>query len=249
MAREWQDSEAVAQLFSKYQSVGTFVVYDVKQDKLIGYNQIRANSRYIPASTFKVVNSLIGLQTKAVKDIYEKLPYDSAKHQYTKPLTSWQHDMGLKEAIKISNVPIYQELARRIGLLRMQTYIKLLNYGNTDIGQTVDTFWLEGPLKISAVEQVMLLADLAREKLPTSVDAQQAVKEITLLERGENWQLHGKTGWADSYQPSVGWFVGWVETQGTIYAFALNVDMPNPQQDLPKRMLLTKQALAILGIL
>lgn len=157
--------------------------------------------------------------------------------------------MGLKEAIKISNVPIYQELARRIGLPKMQTYIKLLNYGNTSIGQTVDTFWLKGPLKISAVEQVILLTDLAQEKLPFRVDVQQAVKEITLLEQGENWQLHGKTGWADSYKPSVGWFVGWVEKQGNIYAFALNIDMPNPQQDLPKRVTLTKQALVLLGIL
>jgi len=249
MAKEWQDNDAIARLFANNHLVGTFVLYDVQQDKLIGYNQIRANSRYIPASTFKIVNSLIGLETGAVKDTKEKLPYDKNKLQGIKPLKSWQQDMDLADAIKVSNVPIYQELARRIGLAKMQAYIKLLNYGNTSIGQTVDTFWLKGPLTISAVEQVMLLADLAQEKLPLSITAQKAVKEITLLEQGENWQLHGKTGWADTYKPNVGWFVGWVEKQGKIYVFALNIDMINPQQDIPKRVTLTKEALTLLGVL
>ncbi|UYZ85024.1 class D beta-lactamase [Entomomonas sp. E2T0] len=243
--KSWQDNSEIERLFVDNNVVGTFVLYDVQQDQLIGCNQIRANTRFIPASTFKIINSLIGLATKTVKDIDEKLPY-GGKPQ---PIKTWQQDMGLREAIKVSNVPIYQELARRIGIAKMQANIKLLNYGNTNIGQVVDNFWLVGPLKISAVEQAIFLAELAQQKLPYDKKVQQAVHEITLLDQGENWQLHGKTGWADNHQPDIGWFVGWVEKEGKIYSFALNIDMLEPKKDISKRIAIVKQSLKLLGIL
>lgn len=244
-AKTWQGSEQIQSLFTKNKITGTFVLYDVQQDKLIGYNQIRANKRFIPASTFKIINSLIGLSTKTIKDVDETLPY-GGKPQIIK---AWEHDMGLREAIRLSNVPIYQELARRIGLQKMQANIKLLNYGNTNIGQTVDTFWLTGPLEISAVEQTAFLAELAQSNLPFDKSVQTAVQQITLLETGSNWQLHGKTGWADTYQPNIGWFVGWVQKENKFYTFALNIDMPNPTEDVAKRLSIAKQALSALDIL
>ena len=73
--------------------------------------------------------------------------------------------MSLHDAIRISNVPVYQELARRIGLDRMSENLALLDYGNEDTGTIVDMFWLQGPLKISALEQAKFLARLAQERL------------------------------------------------------------------------------------
>lgn len=92
---------------------------------------------------------MIGLEVGTVKDVDEIFIYDGSPRMFE----FWEKDMGLREAIAVSNVPIYQELARRITLEKMNESIQKLNYGNMDIGDKVDMFWLEGPLKISAIEQ------------------------------------------------------------------------------------------------
>lgn len=243
-AVEWHDSPAVSQLFANAGAQGTFVLYDVSAKKLAGHNYARAETRFIPASTFKIPNSLIGLSVGAVKDVNEVLPYGGQPQ----PFKQWEKNMDLREAIKVSSVPIYQELARRIGQQRMNNAVNRLQYGNGQIGTVVDRFWLDGPLKISAIEQAQFLALLAQEKLPFPRSAQNRVNEITKLETTPEWTLHGKTGWVTFSKPNVGWWVGWVEKQGKIYAFALNMDMAG-EVDLPKRVELGKASLMALGVM
>lgn len=216
----WQDNEDIYQIFKKNDIVGTFVVYDVSSDKLTGYNQERAKTRFTPASTFKIPNSLIGLSTGAVKSLDEIFPHNG-KSQYLK---EWEKDMNLREAIKVSNVTVYQEIARRVTLKEMQKNVKLLNYGNMATGNKVDRFWLDGPLKISSIEQTSFLAKLAQNQLPLSQEVQNAVQDITLLEKGSNWELHGKTGTLMRQKENIGWWVGWIKKDGHIYSFALNID-------------------------
>lgn len=156
--------------------------------------------------------------------------------------------MNLREAIKVSCVPAYQELARRIGLINMQKNIEKLNYGNHDIGKTVDTFWLEGPIKVSAIEQTTFLARLAQQQLPFPKKDQLAVRDIIKQESGKNWTLYAKTGWTGRVEPKIGWYVGWVEQDGKIYTFALNIDTPDMSL-LPARMELTRASLKALGLL
>jgi len=156
--------------------------------------------------------------------------------------------MSMREAIKVSAVPIYQELARRVGLETMRQSVKELNYGNAEAGEKVDRFWLDGPLKISAVEQVRFLQRLIDGGLLAKQENIAAIREITLLEKMDRYRLHGKTGWCTSVQPHIGWFVGWVEEGGRISIFALNIDMPE-QTDAAKRIPLAKACLAALGIL
>lgn len=155
--------------------------------------------------------------------------------------------MGLREAIVISNVPIYQELARRIGLERMKDYVSRLDYGNREIGSAVDTFWLAGPLKISAVEQTRFLAKLALGELPFPKDIQGAVREIIRLEQGTNWKFYGKTGLGNVAGVGVGWWVGWVQRDDRVYAFALNMDVRS-ESDVGKRVELGKASLKALGL-
>lgn len=243
-ACETQTSQALDDLFVDAGVNGTFVLYDVSANRLVIHDQARAEKRFIPASTFKIPNSLIGLATGAVSDVDELLPY-GGKPQYLK---IWEQDMGLRDAIKVSNVPVYQELARRIGLKRMRENLALLDYGNRNIGSVVDRFWLDGPLKISAIEQAGFLARLAQGKLPLPGDVQESVHEITLLEESDNWVLHGKTGWAVSSTPRIGWWVGWVVNDKGIFSFALNIDMPN-KGDAAKRIELGKASLRILGVI
>lgn len=240
----WKDSAAVGELFKKAGVTGTFVLYDVDAGRFVGHNQARSIVRFVPASTFKIPNSLIGLSVGAVNSVDNVLPY-GGKPQ---PFDAWEKDMGLREAIALSNVPIYQELARRVGLERMRANVSKLGYGNRNIGATVDTFWLKGPLKISAVEQARFLARLAQSKLPICEDVQESVREIVYLEQGDNWQLYGKTGWENAPGRGVGWWVGWVQKDDRVYTFALNIDIQEAS-DASKRVAIGKASLEALGML
>lgn len=243
-AGDWRESPEVGKLFAAAGVQGTFVVYDASSDQLTGHDRARAATRFIPASTFKIPNSLIGLSVGAIKNVDEVLPYGGKPQR----IKAWEQDMGLRDAIKISNVPIYQELARRIGLERMRGNVEKLGYGNAEIGEVVDKFWLVGPLKISAIEQTQFLSRLAQDQLPFSKSAMAQVREIAQLEQNDDWILYGKTGWADTYTPALGWWVGWVNKGGHYYSFALNIDMPK-DSDAAKRIELGKACLHALGVL
>lgn len=244
-AADWEENSQVSDLFRSAGVNGAFVLYDVTAQTYVGHNQARAEKRFVPASTFKIPNSLIGLSVGAVKSVDEVLPYKGPPHPFVQ---AWAKDMGLREAIALSNVPIYQELARRIGLERMRENVARLEYGNTEIGATVDNFWLVGPLKISAVEQTQFLAKLVQDALPFPLEVQKSVREIVLLEQGVNWRLYGKTGWENAPGPGVGWWVGWVQREDHVYTFALNMDMQN-DADAGKRVALGKASLRALGLL
>lgn len=243
-ALDWQDSPAVSRAFAQAGATGTFVLHEVGSDRLQGHNRRRAATRYSPASTFKIANSLIGLATGAVASVDDVFPYDG-QPQFLK---SWERDMGLREAIRVSNLSVYQMLARRIGLPRMRRQVAALGYGNGEVGTAVDRFWLDGPLAISAVEQAEFLARLSQDRLPLAPAIQAKVREISLLEQGPGWRLYGKTGWATSVEPAIGWWVGWLEQDGKGYSFALNMDIHGPAE-LPRRMALGKASLRALGLL
>lgn len=241
-AAEWKESGPIAALFAQEGVTGTFVVHDVAADVYTVHDRERANRRYIPASTFKIPNSLIALSNGAVASVDEIVPYDG------KPVfrPEWAKDMGLREAIKVSNVPVYQEVARRVGLDRMRTGLVKMKYGNMDPGATVDRFWLDGPLTISAVEQTTFLAKLAQGQLPFSNLNMAAVREICRQDGPA--ELYAKTGWGK--RPGgldIGWWVGWLKKDGKLYTFALNMDIPDGAKD--KRVSLAKAALRSLGLL
>lgn len=243
-ALAWQDQPNISALFHAQKVEGTFVLYDVEANRLLGHAPARARTRYIPASTFKIPNTLIGLAVGAVADVDQTLPYGGGKQAFA----SWERDMPLREAITLSNVPVYQGLARRIGLARMQQNLARLDYGNGQVGEQVDRFWLQGPLAISAIEQTQFLARLAADELPIASEHQRSTREILLLERGDGWALYGKTGWQNAPDPGVGWWVGWLERDGRIYSFALNMDMQG-ERDLPLRVGLGRASLEALGLL
>ena len=241
-ATDWNDSPAITQLFKKEGVTGTFVVHDVAQDTNTGHDRRRAAKRFIPASTFKIPNSLIALSTGAVASVDEIVPYDG------KPVyrAEWAKDMDLREAIKVSNVPVYQTLARRIGMERMRGALVRMNYGNMDTGKVVDRFWLDGPLEISAIEQTVFLARLAQGQLPFENVHMEAVRAIARQDGPA--ELYAKTGWGKRPgQPDIGWWVGWVRKDGKLYTFALNIDIPEGAPD--QRVALARAALQSLGLL
>lgn len=226
------------EVFDEAGVTGTFVVYDPGVDSLIAVNADRAGERMVPASTFKVANSLIALETGAVNSVDEVIPYQGGEAVFPE----WEQDMSLREALPASNLPIYQEVARRVGLDRMREHVELLDYGNAEIGDVVDEFWVTGPLKISASEQTRFLSRLATGDLPVAEDNQEQVREIALVEERDDCRLHVKSGWAFDIDPERGWWVGWVvcdaepghpeqiAAPSQVRTFALNIDIEEDAQ-------------------
>jgi beta-lactamase class D len=226
-------------LFEAEGVVGTFVLHDPVAGRTITVDGKRAARRYVPASTFKIANSVIALETGVVKDESEAIPY-GGKPQ---PFKAWEKDMSMREAIAASSVPIYQEIARRVGLERYRDWLERLGYGNRTTGTALETFWLDGPLEISAIEQARFVAALAQQKLPASQRSQGIVRDILRLESSGDRTLFGKTGWRFSSTPQLGWWTGWVERGTRPIAFALNIDMASAE-DARKRVAIGRAVLS-----
>ena len=140
--------------------------------------------------------------------------------------------MTIQEAFKVSAVPVYQEIARRVGVEKMKYYTQLLNYGNLDINsENIDNFWLEGESSITQYQQVYFLQKLYNLQFPVSKSAMISTKEIMFYETIDNYKISGKTGWAVRQNESITWFVGFIETSDNVYFFATNID-PNENTDM-----------------
>ncbi len=240
------ENKKIKKLFDNSQINGTFVLYDVQKNILTGYNEKRASTPYIPASTFKIYNALIGLSTNTVKNVDEIFfIYDGTTDMF---FENWKKDSNLRYGIKVSHLPAFQELARKIGMKKMQKNVDKLNYGNKNLGNKVDTFWLDS-LKITPIQQTELLTKFSKEELPFDKKYQEEIKQIIFIENINGWDLYGKTGLATkNYDPAVGWFVGWVEKDGNIYSFALNIDMID-ESYVSKRISISKKSLEAYGLL
>lgn len=194
---------------------GSAVIFDLNttHKEVVGtFNDEPLN----PCSTFKILNSMIALDTKVVLDEAETIAWDRIVREYD----VWNKDHSMKSAISVSAVWFYQELARRIGKERMQMMVAKAHYGNSDTSKTLIDFWLgNGSLKISVNEQVDFLARWMNDVLPFSTHTMHRVKEMIIIEKNQNLTFAGKTGTCGG----VGWFVGYVESplSTKVFAFAL----------------------------
>lgn len=208
-------------LFDAAKTQGVFVVYDGGNYRSYGNDLSRAQQRYIPASTFKILNALIGLQHQKVT-MTEIFKWDGTARYFP----AWEKDMTLAQAMQLSTVPVYQTLARRIGLPLMQQEVSRIGFGNQNIGTHVDDFWLKGPLKVSPEQEAKFVYDLATQKLAFDPEVQQQVRSMLLVEERAGTKLYAKSGWGMAVSPQVGWYTGWVEQpNGKITAFSLNMEM------------------------
>jgi beta-lactamase class D len=201
---------------------GTIVLKNTRTCKTLIYNKERSNKEFVPASTFKILNSMIALQESSIASINDTIKWDGINRNFK----SWNKDQTMKSAFPISCVWFYQELARRTGQDKMQDWIDKTNYGNKKIENKIDRFWLDGNLAISANEQIDFLEKLVTNGLPFDNNIQETVKEIMITDSTKNYIIHSKTGWSQD----IGWNVGYIETKDNVWIFALNIDM----EDLSK---------------
>lgn len=206
--------------FSDYK--GCFVLYDMKNDTYLIYNKEQAEKRISPCSTFKIFNSLVGLETGVIKDENFVIKWDGVKINFGE---NWNQDHTLKSAIKYSVLWYYKELARRVGEEKMLYYLNKADYGNEDISGGIDNFWLRSSFKVSAFEQINFLKKFINYNLPFSKRSVDIVKDIIILDKNDKFVLRGKTG--SGYENKkwiLGWFIGYLETDGNTYIFAVNME-------------------------
>ncbi|MFN3610356.1 MAG: OXA-1090 family carbapenem-hydrolyzing class D beta-lactamase [Hyphomonas sp.] len=233
-------------------AASALVIYRLEDEMVWASGGARIRERFVPASTSKIPHTLLALETGAVSGLEESFEWDGQKRF----LDSWNEDQDFAAAFQRSTVWIYKVVVPRIGAGRLTEGLKAFRYGNAEIGgpELISRYWLEGPLSISATEQVEFLSRLARRTLPLSARTYDLAVPVMEVDRGDGWTLYGKTGWKSvEGQTDIGWFVGWVEQSagdapGT-YAFALNMDMPGGMEEAPKRRAAVERALREIGAL
>ena len=217
---------------------GTIIIRSLNTNKQYSYNDKRAKQRFTIASTFKIFNTLIALQENAIKP-NEILKWDGTVHP---EFPAWDQDQTLESAFKLSCVWCYQELAKRIGDTHYQKYLTNAHYGVLHQPFNTTTFWLDGSLKISAIEQIEFLKKVYLKTLLFSAENYDILKQIMIAKQTPSFTLRAKTGWAARATPQIGWYVGYVETSNDIWFFATNIDIQQ-ESDLVLRQQLTEAAL------
>jgi beta-lactamase class D len=225
---------------------GAMALYDSRDGKLACSDLTRCERGYIPASTFKIANTIIGLETGVVSDADSVLPWDGKEYQNP----DWNRDHTLRSAVQVSCFPCFQAIARKVGAAQMKDWVKRLDYGNRDIGGALDSFWLTGALRITPFQQIDFLRRLDGGKLPIQERTLDTVRDVITLDVGPDYVLRGKTGSAGPPEQTseVGWFVGYVELGERRVFFATVLDGRSAGVDLnPVRRRVTERILRELG--
>lgn len=247
-----KEDPSLAKYFSENKLTGTFGLFDNGTGKFTIYNMPRyRDSAYLPASTFKIVNSLIGIETGRATDSAFVIKWDSI----VRPIPEWNQDLKMFEAFRYSCVPWYQELARRIGKDTMQHWLDTLGYASSHakpvIQNNLDTFWLDNSVKVTADEQLGLVKKLYFGQLPFQPRSQRMVKNMMLMEDNANYKLSYKTGWAFTEKNhALGWLIGWIEENRHPYFFVLQVESPDKDYNMTNvRLKILKQILTQYGFM
>jgi len=225
------NQDFIAKLFADHRSTGTLIIKSQRSGRIWIHDELRSKRRYIPASTFKIANTLIALDAGVATSADQLFKWDGV----IRWLNKWNQDLTLKQAFRASSVPIFQRLAKEIGAHGMKVGLAKIAYGNQNIGRAIDRFWLDGPLKISAVEQLALMEKIEAATLPFSAKHLVILKDVMIDKSGTDWTLFGKTGWTRAPTPDIGWYVGWLESGNDRFFFALNMDMTRKGQRTTRR--------------
>lgn len=232
---------------------GSIVIFDNNKKEWIVSDTVLSKTEHLPASTFKIINLLIALETGVIKDENELFHWsgemDTVKYGY-RPET--YRDMTVKEAFEISAVWVFIKIAQRIGRERYIYYLDACNYGSSDLTEPGIDFWNFGQFGISPVNQVNFIRNMYEEKLPFSNRNLEIVKRVMKTEQKENYTIFAKTGWTREGGINTGWWTGFVESKQGVWFFStllLQDRKYNSPSFGPCRKEITKSVLSQLGII
>jgi beta-lactamase class D len=200
---------------------GSITLYDYNAKKWIASDINDSHMGSLPASTFKIINTLVAIETGVITNENEIIKWpgktDTVKYGYRPDI---YHDMSMKEAFKLSAGWVYVELANKIGKDRYKEKLTDSRYGNADVSIDDVDFWNFGKLAISPVNQIEILIGVYEETLPFSKRSFKLLKEIMIEEQTNSYILRSKTGWTRDKEKDIGWWVGYVERKDNIYFFS-----------------------------
>lgn len=232
---------------------GSFTLFDYNAKKWVSSDITDSHVAALPASTFKIINTLIALEEGLIKsedDVFRWPGYsDTLKYGYRPDIC---HDMTVREAFKVSVVWVYLEIAKKIGKEKYKEYLTACGYGNADLSSNDDDFWNFGNLAISPANQVQILVGIYDETLPFKKESFVMVKNLMIEEQTGNYTLRAKTGWTRDGGIDTGWWVGYIERKDNAYFFATRLTkdrkVPNPNFGQCRKDI-TKAILKQLGII
>ena len=209
-----------AKYYSEYRLSGNFVMYDLKKDKYIYYNQAQAQQAYPPGATFKLFLSLVGFETGNINS-----PGTDAGDAIK---STWNHEHVGRDPYQNSTVHFYDDLTHKIGQPGLKDWMDKVQYGNADTTGGIPGFWQTGGLKISSDGQIAFLRKLHDNKLPFSAENMEKVRGMMVIRDTTGYSLKGKTGWAEQDNQDIGWYIGYVETKDDTFFFVNCIQSADP---------------------
>lgn len=199
---------------------GSFVLYDSKGDTWSIYDIDHAALRTAPNSTYKIYDALFGLEEGIITPNASFMTWSGTNY----PFEAWNANQDLYSAMESSVNWYFQEIDKQLGTSVLRNYMKEIGYGNQNINSDLSSYWMQGALKISPIEQVELLTRLYNNDFGFTPENVNTVKDSICIFSSDDRSFYGKTGTGRIDGQDVnGWFVGFVENEGNTYFFATNI--------------------------
>ena len=190
-----KEKKELKKFFDEAKVTGGIYIYDLNKNEYTIYDRQRLDAQFVPASTSKIIHSLIFLDSGAVKDENEILKWDGVKRS----VEAWNQDQNLRSALKVSAVWFYVcEVSKRLGKEKMQKYYDAVGYGNRNTNNFGVDYWNKGDLRVTPRQQIEFLVKFYQNRLPFSPQVISTVKEILIEEKTPTYTLRAKTGWSDA---------------------------------------------------
>ncbi|HGO1792104.1 TPA: beta-lactam sensor/signal transducer BlaR1 [Staphylococcus aureus] len=222
---------------------GSFVMYSMKKDKYYIYNEKESRKRYSPDSTYKIYLALFGLDRHIISDKNSRMSWNHNHY----PFDSWNKDQDLNTAIQNSVNWYFERISNQLSKNYTSDQLKQLNYGNKNLG-SYKAYWLEDSLKISNLEQVIVLKNIMEQNNHFSKNEKKQLSSSLLIRKNENYELYGKTGTGIvNGKYNNGWFVGYVITNHDKYYFSTHLSDEKASGENAK--LINEKILKEMGVL
>lgn len=202
------------------------------------YDKASCEERSSPCSSFKIISTLMGLESGIITSVDSTMNYDGTVY----PNEEWNGNLNLKDAFQKSCIWYFRKVLDRLGKADVKKYLSHLEYGNQDISEwngsginqlagkksakALNGFWLESSLQISPREQAEVLGKIFDGKSEFSQKNINILKKIMMVQKNKEVTIFGKTGTGKNLSTGNSdnaWFVGMFETRYQRNYFAVRL--------------------------